>query len=357
MASGAAEERRRTARLLGLLAHADRLAAVEALAAGPSTLEDLVAATGLTAEEVARHIDALAQGGLVRVWTQPCDPTPRAALEPAAWAVLLQTLGRAAGSAGPAGPDGARAGTLRAHPFFGGLPPDDLAALASRAVPERYEAGEAIITEGDPCPGLYVVARGSVKVFRTSPDGREQVLRIMRAGDSFNEVPAFDGGPNPASAAAAEPTLVYLVPAAEVQRLLRSSPAFAAAVAQVFAGRLRHLVALVEDLAFRQVVARVAKVLLQTVQPGDGVGAGLAARPATQRDLADLVGTAREVVSRALRVLEDQGAVRLSRGRVEVVDSNRLAAAAQVPAGGRESGTAVTRRRGAREPAGGPPAY
>ena len=321
-------------------------------------MEELAAATGFAPDAVARHLAALAGGGLVRTRAHPCDPARRTvSLEPAAWAALLQTLSRAAWSTGPEGHDGgARAQALRSQPLFAGLPSGDLAALAGRAVPERYEAGEAILVEGDACPGMYVVARGSVKVFRTSPEGREQVLRIMRPGDSFNEVPAFDGGPNPASVEALEPTLVYLVPAAEVQRLLRSSPAFAAAVAQVFAARLRHLVALVEDLAFRQVLARVAKVLLQTVQPDDGIGAGLGTRPATHRELADLAGTAREVVSRALHVLEDQGAIRLARGRIEVADRQRLAAAAGLPAEGRPPTEAPGPAGAGRGPAGGPQA-
>jgi CRP/FNR family transcriptional regulator len=110
-----------------------------------------------------------------------------------------------------------------------------------------------LFVEGEPCAGLFVVVSGLIKLYKTSADGKEQVLRHMSAGDSFNEVPVFDGGVNPVSATAVEPGEVLVLPRERMLELLREYPAFAAAVVQVFASRLRHLVALVEDLSFRQV--------------------------------------------------------------------------------------------------------
>jgi CRP-like cAMP-binding protein len=151
------------------------------------------------------------------------------------------------------------------------------------------------------------------------------VLRHMSAGESFNEVPVFDGGTNPVSAAAVEPGEVVVLSRRAMLETLRQYPAVAEAVVQVFASRLRHLVALVEDLSFRQVTARVARIVLQSVAPHEGVGAGVGARArVTQRKIAEMAGTSREVVARALKALEDAGAIDLHRGEIRVADEARL---------------------------------
>ena len=92
---------------------------------------------------------------------------------------------------------------------------------------------------------------------------KEQVLRLIAAGHTFNDVPALDGGPNPASAAAMEPSVVYVIRRAELRKLIVTRPEMAGAVVQTLASALRHLVALVEDLSLRHVTARVAKILLE----------------------------------------------------------------------------------------------
>jgi CRP/FNR family transcriptional regulator len=216
---------------------------------------------------------------------------------------------------------------LAGSPYFDGLSDDDRRRIVALARRRRYEAGAVLFLEGEECAGLFIVLEGVVKVYKTSEDGREQILRLMAPGDSFNEVPVFDGGPNPASAAAVEPTEALVLSRELVLRLLDEYPAFARAVVRTLASRLRHLVALVEDLSFRQVTARVARILLQSVAPREGVGAGAGRRARiTQREIAQMAGTAREVVARALRVLEDAGAVEVERGNVRIVDVRRLEA-------------------------------
>lgn len=214
---------------------------------------------------------------------------------------------------------------LAAVPYFADLSDDERARVAASGRRRRYQPGAVLFLEGEPCSGLYFVLGGLVKVYKSSEDGREQILRLMAPGDSFNDVPAFDGGPNPASAAVVEPAEVLIFSRTQVLRLLDEYPAFARAVVRVFAARLRHLVALVEDLSFRQVTARVARIVLQSVTPREGVGAGAGRRSRiTQREIAQMAGTAREVVARALRVLEDAGAVEIDRGHVRITDVERL---------------------------------
>jgi CRP-like cAMP-binding protein len=205
---------------------------------------------------------------------------------------------------------------LRKVAYFAVLPEDDLAEVARCVHSRPYQAGQVIILEGDDCPGLYIVCSGRVRVYKASPAGKQQVLRIMTPFDSFNDVPVFDGGSNPASAEALDDAQIALLSKADAERLLRTRPSFGPAMLRVFAMRLRHLTGLVEDLSFHSVRARLARALMQSAE---GEVSQL-----TQRELADMVGTAREVAGRELRQLEDQGLIRLSRGRTELLDSARL---------------------------------
>jgi CRP-like cAMP-binding protein len=214
---------------------------------------------------------------------------------------------------------------LRKAPHFAPLSPDDMAHVAAVTVERRYERGDIIILEGDRGGALYFVHSGIVKVFKTSPEGKEQVLRLIEAGSTFNDVPALDAGPNPASASALESSVVYATGGAELRRLIVERPGVALAMVQALAGALRHLVLLVEDLSFRHVTARVAKILLaqdsSTALDGNDSGA---AHRLTQQEMAAMAGTAREMVGRALKELEAAGAIHMQRGRITVVSRELL---------------------------------
>ncbi|HEU0168287.1 MAG TPA: Crp/Fnr family transcriptional regulator [Chloroflexota bacterium] len=210
---------------------------------------------------------------------------------------------------------------LRAVPYFKPLPEADLARLSGRSIHQQFLRGRIIMLENEPCPGLYLVESGRVKLFRTSPDGREQVLLLVGPGGVFNDVAVFDGGPNAAAAAAMERTSLYLIPSEHVLAAMRADPEAALAVSREFGGQLRLLAGLVEDLSFRHVTSRVAKLLLEYAeQPGqDGSRARL-----TQQDLASMVGSVREVVGRSLGALEREGAIRIERARIIVADREAL---------------------------------
>ncbi len=221
--------------------------------------------------------------------------------------------GRADGEA-PADLDASLA-HLRAVELFRDLGEPALRRLAPLLRQERYRAGQSIVVEGQPCEAVYLIASGLVKRFKLSAEGKEQVLKLLGPGESFNEVPVLDGGPNPAGSVALEDTVVYALRRQDLLRLVEETPSLAMALLQVLAARLRHLVGLVEDLSMRHVMGRVARLLLD--QPE-------AVERLTHQELAAMVGTVREVFSRAMRELEDQGAVRLDRGRVVILDRDRL---------------------------------
>jgi CRP-like cAMP-binding protein len=210
---------------------------------------------------------------------------------------------------------------LRQIPLFAGLRDDDLAHVARVTVERHFNRSDIVILEGDPSGAFHFVRTGLIKVFKTSPDGKEQVLRLVAAGHTFNDVPALDGGPNPASAAAMEPSDLYVTSCDALHQLIVERPAVAEAAIRALAGALRHLVALVEDLSFRHVTARVAKILLEQEASRD---AGSHAHRLTQQEMAAMSGTAREMVGRALKELEAAGAIEIHQGRVVVLDAQRL---------------------------------
>ncbi len=216
---------------------------------------------------------------------------------------------------------------LAAIPFFTGLPSEELEALQTRCHPRTLDQGESILLEGEPADGLYFVRRGAVRIYKSSPEGRVQVLIVLGPGQSFNDVPIFDGGPNPASADSAESaTEVIVIPAELIRRLIATSPIVAANVVRILATRLRHLTLLVEDLSLRHIIPRVGRLLLEASSMGETTV------EMTQQEMATRVGTAREVVSRALRELERQGAISRRGRRGVAVNARRLGTLLAQPA-------------------------
>lgn len=210
---------------------------------------------------------------------------------------------------------------LRQIPLFATLSAEDLAQVAAMTVVRHYDRGDLILLEGDLGGALHYVRSGLVEVFKTSVGGKEQVLRMIASGHTFNDVPALDGGPNPASAAAMEPSVVYVIRRAELRHLIITRPEVAEAVVQTLASALRHLVALVEDLSLRHVTARVAKILLDQEASSHEEQH---VYHLTQQEMAALAGSAREVVGRALKELETAGAIVMRQGRAVVLSSERL---------------------------------
>lgn len=209
---------------------------------------------------------------------------------------------------------------LRSVPYFTGLSAEEIDQIGDQVLERSFTKGEVLFLEGGPCQGLYLVKSGRIRVFKSSPEGREQVLLIARAGDSFNDVPVFDDGPNPASASALEPSTVYLIPKATLLSLIADCPA-ALAIINLLAARLRHLTMVVEDLSFRSVLSRLAKTLLDlaVVERGPSPIPRL-----TQDEMAARVGSVRDVIGRALKALEKTGAIKIDGQRILVTDSEKL---------------------------------
>lgn len=209
---------------------------------------------------------------------------------------------------------------LKSIPYFAGLGVAELESIKRLVFERTAQRDEFIFQEGEPAQALYFVVSGVAKTFKTSAEGKEQILRIIRPGESFNDVAVFDGGPNVASATAMTPVALYGINKTDVGVIIRDHPQVAANVTRVLAERVRHFASLVEDLSFRNVLSRVAKLLLEYAGNGRK-----AERPRlTQQEMAAMVGTAREIVGRSLRALEEKGAIRIDRHRIVLIDKEAL---------------------------------
>jgi len=211
--------------------------------------------------------------------------------------------------------------TLRDNQYFHGLSEDSLKQLADHMTLRKYERGEALFWEGDPCSGLHIVEKGSIKLFRVSPQGRQYIVRVMQEGDTCNEVPAFDGGTNPVNVEALEDTTAWVVEADAVRDLMRKDPFFMELIVENLTKMMRHLVHLVSELAFYQVTHRLARLISKL--PDDELN-GEANVRVTQDQLAARLGTVREVVARSLKELERSGAIRVENRRIHIQDADVL---------------------------------
>ena len=210
---------------------------------------------------------------------------------------------------------------LRAVPYFSALDEETLAAVARTVLERRYQCGELIFLEGDPSAGLHLVAEGLCKVYHVSAGGREQVLAILEPGDSCNEVPVVDGGPNPASLAAVADSSLWIISQDALTRLRQQYPILNEIIIQSLATRCRQLVQRVYNLSFLSVTGRLAAFLLQHA----GEHETLDRRRWTQDEMAAQLGTVREMVSRALRELQEAELVAIERHRIEILDREGLA--------------------------------
>ena len=208
---------------------------------------------------------------------------------------------------------------LRSVPYLAHVEEPALNAVAQRAVKRHYDKGEIVFLEGEPCAGLFIVETGRVRLFKVSRDGREQVVKLLAAGEFFNEVAVLDGGPNPVSAMAALETDLWVIDRERMLELLAGYPALAIAIIETLAGHARHLVSLVEDLSLRTVSGRLAKLLL-----AQAARSRETPRRMTQQEMAAQLGTVREVVGRALRSFEEEGLIRFDHHRLIVLDQEGL---------------------------------
>lgn len=199
-----------------------------------------------------------------------------------------------------------RLDVLRHVPIFAELDETQINALNRRFVSREVARDEVVFEEGSPARGLAVIAHGAVRIYKSSAEGREQVLAVERAGNTVAEIPLFDGGSYPASVAAIEDSELLFLSRRDFEALCREHPQVPLQVLAAVGRRLRQLVGIIEELSFRTVRHRLAALLVELAESsGRRTSEGLEfTLSITNQDVAARIGTVRELVSRTLGQFE-----------------------------------------------------
>ncbi len=215
---------------------------------------------------------------------------------------------------------------LRRVPLFSELDDPELERIAQVAIPRSFPNDTRVFHEGDPGDACFIVRTGSCRVTREHPDGRAITLANLGPGAIFGELAMLDGEARSASVEATEDTDLLALPASDMRALIREHPGMAEKLVVALTRRLREANERIARQSFQTVPSRVAGVLDQLLAEDrmapslrDGVTIRL-----RQSDLAQLAGTSRESVSRFLATLERAGVVQVGRGRVTILEPERL---------------------------------
>lgn len=203
--------------------------------------------------------------------------------------------------------------------YFAGLSSAELDSISQFISDEAVEEEDVFLMEGQDSDFLYFLISGVVKVYKTSTSGKKQILHIATQGESLNDVSTFDGGPTAASMLAMTPVLLYKIRKSDMKAIISNHSKIAMNTIRALANRVRRDSTLVKELVFTQVTGRLANLLLE-----HACGETDAWPRLTQQDMAAIVGTSREVVNRSLRTLEENGAIRLERHGIVVINKRAL---------------------------------
>jgi len=215
---------------------------------------------------------------------------------------------------------------LRSFDFLHGLDEAALARLADSAIRKVFAPNAVVFWEGDVESNLFYLQYGSLKVLKTSPDGREQVLRFISAGEIFNEIGVLAKKPNPATAMALEESGIWLIPRHALEEIVLAHPHTAMQIIENMADKIISLVTLAADLSLKTVEARFAQLLLEQAE-GDVIERR---RWTNQTELASRLGTVPDVLSRVIRELTKAGLIEMDRQQIRILDRAGLSARAMI---------------------------
>ena len=202
--------------------------------------------------------------------------------------------------------------------IFSGLGDEETTALADLATEYRFTPGETVFWEGDGPERFYVIAEGNVKVMKHSSQGKEFIVAFFGPGEMFGEVAVFENKPYPASAQAVAGTTVLGIRREDFLGFLAERPQVALRIISVLGGRLRDAQGRLRDLAGERVEQRIASVLVMlSSKLGDTL-------PFTRQEIADMAGTTTETAIRVMSELRSRGIIRSTRGKVTVLDAQKL---------------------------------
>ncbi len=201
--------------------------------------------------------------------------------------------------------------------LFSGLSGEELAQVEKITVARNFARGESIFFEGDEADGFYMVAEGKVKIFKMSLEGKEQILHIFGPGEPFGEVPVFHSQPFPANALALVKSQLFFFPRKEFVELVTAHPSLALNMLAMLSLRLRRFANQIESLSLKEVPGRLAAYLIYLTEEQGSSDRVTLDIPKGQ--LASLLGTIPETLSRIFAKMTDEGLIRVE-GRTIYLD-------------------------------------
>lgn len=215
---------------------------------------------------------------------------------------------------------------LKAATFFSGLSEEDLEKIAGISIERKYKKNELIFLEGDPGESFYYVKSGKVKVFRTYEDGREHILHILGEGGIFGEATLFSGIPYPASASVYEDAAVGIIRNRDLEEIIKASPEMSLRLVRLLASKLLEAQHKIRDLTFNDVFSRTASQIVKlAADHGRNIGNGVVVDIRLSRqELAELAGTTRETVSRAVSRFKKEKSIGEQDDKLVILNMEKL---------------------------------
>ena len=207
---------------------------------------------------------------------------------------------------------------IAAIPLFNGLPDDQLSAIREIAVEKQFSKGQTIFSEGDQTKGFFVVVDGRVKIYKVSSEGKEQILHIFETGQSFGEVTVFTGQQLPANAQTLAKTRLLLFPRRVFIDLISANPSLALNLLAIMSKKLRQFAAQIENLSLKEIPARLASYLIYLSEEQDAENA--VTLNVSKGQLASLLGTIPETLSRIFAKLSGQDLIRVEGPKITLLD-------------------------------------
>jgi CRP/FNR family transcriptional regulator, dissimilatory nitrate respiration regulator len=208
--------------------------------------------------------------------------------------------------------------------LFQGVSLEKIKLLAAQSTLKKFKAGDLVIGESDPIRSFYVVITGQLKLYRSSAEGKEQTLQLLVPGDPFGLCTAFATDAFPASAMAIEDSSVLLIPGTFMEEIARQEPALLFNIIRILSNRLKESMTIIESLALKEIPGRLAAFLLH-LSPRDAAHKKTSVElTISQRELAKILGSSPEALSRALRKMANDGILSTAGRVITILDYKSL---------------------------------
>jgi CRP/FNR family transcriptional regulator, dissimilatory nitrate respiration regulator len=216
---------------------------------------------------------------------------------------------------------------LRTVKHFSHLSQGDLKTIVSSGNIRKFGTGETIFSEGEPSAGMFVLLRGKVHLCKFGPDGQVNIISVIQPVIMINEVATLDGGPNPVTAIAVGDCLFWHIGHTDFQGLITKIPQVGLSLLRILAARNRMMMTHYEDLSFRTVLSRTAKLLLDLSEGGRKT---IERKVCSVQEMARRIATVPEAISRSLNIIKGKGLIEVNRMEIRIISVEKLAALAQI---------------------------